>query len=138
VNPFDLGPETSGETHNYPELQIMLYGQWVVYFYAVWDEYIRHRLAAAHGCNADQIKIEFFGDLRNVRRDVIHKQGIAVYSPNNKVLQWFSAAQPLRITTEQIFELFDLFPRDELRAAPNVDDYKSGAPKPDKPQNNSA
>jgi hypothetical protein len=116
MNPFDLGPDTSTTTTNYPELQIMLYGQWVVYFYTIWDEYFRHVFADACGCNADDIKIDFFGDLRNMRRDIIHKQGVAFYSPKNRIMQWFAANGPLRITAQQTFQMFELFPTSELRS----------------------
>ncbi|OLT35036.1 hypothetical protein BJF84_15960 [Rhodococcus sp. CUA-806] len=68
----------------YPELQSMVYGQWFTHIFAVWEERYRGRLALAHGLAPDgdrwrrtDLLIPLFGDIRTIRNDFVHNQGVA-------------------------------------------------------------
>ncbi|MEV6340285.1 hypothetical protein AB0M12_36855 [Nocardia vinacea] len=109
----------------YPTLQYMLYSQWFTYIHALWDEQYRARIATAHGDAPDgkpwiksDIRIELFGDIRNIRNDVVHKRGVAHDSVKNTHLRWFEEDQNLHATTEQMLSLVMAFPRTELLAEP--------------------
>ncbi|MDV6284996.1 hypothetical protein [Rhodococcus jostii] len=116
------------ESERYPELQIVLYGQWFTYFHAIWDEQIRKKLAAAHGCKASDILIPFFGDVRLVRNDFVHKKGIADKSAETEVLEdWFTRGRPMEISPERMLSLISLFPRDQLRNKPQPQERKRQA-----------
>lgn len=50
----------------------------LVMLYEYWDTEYRYRIAKALGFQrADQLKIPLFGDLRRLRNDILHRQGIA-------------------------------------------------------------
>ena len=81
----------------YPQIQHMLYSQWFTYMYALWEEQYRLRLAKAHGTDDAgvpwtrfDISQDLFGDIRNIRNDVVHKHGIVDASASNTLLTWFS------------------------------------------------
>ena len=62
---------------------------------------------------------EFFGDIRLIRNDFVHRKGIADEAVKAKLLKWgFVKGKPLDITTEQMLSLVDLFPRDALTVKP--------------------
>ncbi len=109
----------------YPEVQYMLYSQWFTYIYALWEESYRRRLATAHGSDSDgvpwtrfDIRSPLFGDIRNIRNDVVHKHGVVDASAGNGLIKWFTDGQKIEISLEQMTSLVSLFPRQELLAAP--------------------
>ena len=109
----------------YPDVQYMLYSQWFTYIYALWEESYRRRLAAAHGSDNDgapwtrfDIRSALFGDIRNIRNDVVHKHGVVDASAGNVLLTWFADGQKIQISVEQMMSLISLFPRQELLAKP--------------------
>lgn len=109
----------------YPELQSMVYGQWFTHIFAVWEERYRGRLALAHGLAPDgdrwrrtDLLIPLFGDIRTIRNDFVHNQGVADESTRNTILAWGSDDKPLEITVPQMQSLVELFPRAELLATP--------------------
>lgn len=109
----------------YPDVQYMLYSQWFTYMYALWEESYRRRLATAHGSDSDgapwtrfDIQSPLFGDIRNIRNDVVHKHGVVDASAGNGLLKWFTDGQKIEISLEQMMSLVGLFPRQELLAVP--------------------
>ncbi|MGA5538617.1 hypothetical protein [Mycolicibacterium nivoides] len=109
----------------YPDVQYMLYSQWFTFIYALWEESYRRRLAAAHGSDSDgapwtrfDIRSPLFGDIRNIRNDVVHKHGVVDASSANGLLTWFTDGQKIEISVEQMLSLVSLFPRQELLATP--------------------
>lgn len=113
----DIGP--------YPEVQSMVYGQWFTHIFAVWEERYRGRLALAHGRAPDgerwrrtDLLIPLFGDIRTLRNDFVHNQGVADESPRNALLKWGVQDRPIEISVEQMGTLIELFPRAELLAPP--------------------
>lgn len=62
----------------------------VVFLYQSWDEKYRAMIGAELGFSKkDKLNSDIFGDLRNIRRDIIHKNSVANYSLENKVFTWF-------------------------------------------------
>jgi len=51
--------------------------QWIVTVYTGWDAEFRGRLAAVHEVDKEQIRADFFGDLRHLRNDIVHHRGLA-------------------------------------------------------------
>jgi hypothetical protein len=109
----------------FSKVQQLLYGQWFAYMHALWDEHYRGRIAAAHGdapdgqpWNKRDISIPLFGDIRLVRNDFIHKNGIADEAAETVVIQWFTEGQPAAITPEQMLSLLDMLPMEQLRQPP--------------------
>ena len=109
----------------YPQIQYMLYSQWFTYMYALWEEQYRIRLAKAHGADDEgspwtrfDISQELFGDIRNIRNDVVHKHGVVDASASNTLLTWFEEGKKLHIATEQMLSMVTLFPRDQLSTTP--------------------
>ena len=109
----------------YPQVQYMLYSQWFTYMYALWEEQYRIRLANARGADEEgdpwtrfDISHQLFGDIRNIRNDVVHKHGIVSASADNTLLAWFTDGSRIEITTEQMLSLVTLFPRDGLLKVP--------------------
>jgi hypothetical protein len=109
----------------YPQVQYMLYSQWFTYMYAVWEEQYRIRLATAYGADEKgspwtrfDISHQLFGDIRNIRNDVIHKHGIVAASADNTLLTWFTDGHRIEISTEQMMSLVTAFPREDLLQKP--------------------
>ena len=111
---------------NYPELQSILYAQWFAYMHAIWDEQFRERIAAFFSTpeqplEKNDVANDFFGDIRRIRNDFVHRKGIADEAVKAKSLDWgFARGEPLDITTEQMLSLIDLFPRDVLVVKPTA------------------
>jgi len=110
----------------YPRIQYMLYSQWFTHMYALWEEQYRLRLATAHGADDEgkpwtrfDIRHQLFGDIRNVRNDVVHNNGIVFASTDNALLTWFSDGSRIEIPTEKMLSLIGLFPRDDLLKEPS-------------------
>jgi hypothetical protein len=92
----------------------MLYSQWFTYIYALCEESYRRRLATAHGSDGDgapwtrfDIRSPLFGDIRNIRNDVVHKHGVVDASAGNLLLDWFAEGQKIEIALEQMMSLSD-------------------------------
>ncbi|MBD0861329.1 hypothetical protein IA539_08895 [Gordonia sp. zg691] len=114
-------------TDAYPEAAAIQYAQWFTYIHAIWDEQFRDRFARFHsrGLPPDEalsksdIAIDFFGDIRLIRNDFVHHYGEANNSTDLKSIPWkFTAGEPLNISMEQMVDLIDLFPREELAKMP--------------------
>ena len=110
---------------HHPEIQAVVYAQWFTYAFAIWEEQYRGRLARYWDTHTDakirrsDILVDYFGDIRLIRNDVVHNKGICDESANPVVLQWnFIKEQSIEISAEQMICLIDLFPYDELRTPP--------------------
>ncbi|MGV0646767.1 hypothetical protein ABQE44_25640 [Mycolicibacterium sp. XJ2546] len=121
---FFIAGATSTNVERYPELQSIVYSQWFAYMHAIWDEQFRERIAEFYS-SADEplekndVLVDFFGDLRRIRNDFVHRKGIADEVIKVKMLKWgFVQGRPLEITTEQMLSLVDLFPRHVLMVKP--------------------
>ncbi|MCW2811536.1 MAG: hypothetical protein JWP61_1994, partial [Friedmanniella sp.] len=78
------------------EFEVRLGQQWIVSFYAQWDEIFRPRLAAVRGVPVPEIKVPLLGDLRRLRHDIVHNKGVASPQWTGKcavLTKWFSAEE---------------------------------------------
>jgi hypothetical protein len=89
------------------------------------EEQFRARLAKYWDSQTDEkirrsdILVDYFGDIRLIRNDVVHNKGICAESSHTVVLQWgFVEGPPIEISAEQMISLIDLFPCGELRSPP--------------------
>jgi hypothetical protein len=120
---FIAGASVSNVDH-YPELQSIVYSQWFAYMHAIWDEQFRDRIAAFYSTpeqplERNDVTNDFFGDIRLIRNDYVHRKGIADEATKVKLLKLTcTKGEPLDITTEQMLSLVGLFPRDALMVKP--------------------
>ena len=109
-----------------PNFSSIVYSQWFAYMHAIWDEQFRQRIAAFFSTpeqplEKNDVVNDFFGDIRLIRNDFVHRKGIADEATKAKRLNWgFVKDKPLDITTEQMLSLADLFPRDALMVKPTA------------------
>lgn len=96
--------------------------QWVVAFFAEWEESYRRRLGVAHGCDHNLILAPLLGDLRNLRNDVVHHRAIASAKNTGRcaVLTWFKTGDPIALTREHFAQIVRDFPWEQLRVAPGA------------------
>jgi hypothetical protein len=85
-----------------------------------WSTRKRYRpaLATELGCSEDDIRIDYFGDLRNMRQDYVHNRGLCRTSARNKVLKWFTKGHVMIPTPANYLELLTAFPAEQLRIKP--------------------
>lgn len=121
---FVAGASQQSVEHH-PEIQAVVYAQWFAYAFAIWEEQFRGRLSKYWDSQTDEkirrsdILVDYFGDIRLIRNDVVHNKGICEESANTVVLRWgFVEGQPIEITAAQMISLVDLFPYTELRTPP--------------------
>lgn len=97
--------------------------QWLVSFYALWDEEYRPRLAAAHGVAPDLVRADLLGDLRLLRNDVVHHREVASTGNTGrcKLLgHWFRIGDRMILKNAHVEEFVQRFPWEKLRVAPAV------------------
>lgn len=76
--------------------------------YAMWDESFRHRIAAAYGCEPEEVFCPLMGDLRKIRHCIIHHKSIVHEKGIQfEYLDWKLASGPLSITYEMFREFND-------------------------------
>lgn len=121
---FVAGASQQSVEHH-PEIQAVVYAQWFAYAFAIWEEQFRGRLAKYWDSQTDEkirrsdILVDYFGDIRLIRNDVVHNKGICDESADTVVLRWgFVEGQSIEISAVQMISLIDLFPYAELRTAP--------------------
>ncbi|WP_280331072.1 hypothetical protein [Nocardia wallacei] len=127
ITPFNLGAAMkemrSGGTP--PPIYRMAYTQWFTTIHAAWEDIYRPRLAAAYGVDPDgkpweknDIRSEFFNEVRQIRHDIAHKRGICVESADNEIINWVVPGEKIAPTPRQMLDLLDVFPEAELRCPP--------------------
>ncbi|MGW4339244.1 hypothetical protein ACWEK5_41600 [Rhodococcus koreensis] len=108
-----------------PALYRMVYGQWFTYIHATWEDVYRDRLAAAHGPDdqgnpwqRNDIKSQFFNEIRLIRHDIAHHAGICEDAAENELIRWAEPGEPIAATPQQMLTLLDSFPFNDLRKEP--------------------
>lgn len=48
----------------------------IVFMFAYWDEEIRPKIAAVRGVKSDDVKLDELGDLRILRKNIVHNRGL--------------------------------------------------------------
>jgi len=94
-----VGPESQAFTR--------LVQDWVVAAFTRWDVTHRPALAALLGATPNY---DLFGDLRLLRNDIVHHNGIATSGNSGRcvLLKWFAEGEAMRMTLELLAQLLDL------------------------------
>ncbi len=71
----------------------------VVFIFATWDEETRPRIARIRGVEPNTIKIDEMGDLRTLRKAIIHNGGVVTASEHARLKVIADLAQPGRPLT---------------------------------------
>jgi hypothetical protein len=84
---------------------------WVSHVYATWEHGFRPRLAKAQGLQTDELQERVMGDLRRIRHDVLHHQGVATaqWSGRCQRLRWFGAGDEIFVSERMVYEFMDQF-----------------------------
>lgn len=76
----------------------------MVLIYQYWEEHYRELIAKEYGFSKNDLKIDIFGDLRNLRNSIIHHKGIEI-DGKYKILKWFKKDKEIKIDKEQFEEI---------------------------------
>jgi hypothetical protein len=93
-----------------PGIMKQFAAQLIVTFYTEWEEYYRPALAKALGCEPETLRLDYFGDIRNMRQDYVHMRGFCRNSVKNKILKWFTKRQAMIPTPENLPRTADHIP----------------------------
>lgn len=75
--------------------------------------------AEAEMLSKNDVRVEFFNDIRKIRNDFVHHQGIVKNAAKLKFFDWeFKEGDSLAITMDQMIEMMDSFPREQLAVRP--------------------
>jgi hypothetical protein len=81
----------------------------IVFIFAYWDEEIRPRIAKIRGVKSDDVKIDALGDLRLLRRSIIHNGGVISAADHAKLKVMAALCVPgatLTLTHDQMHKVF--------------------------------
>lgn len=106
------------DPNDQPSIMKQFAAQLIVTFYTEWEEHYRPALANALGCEPEAIRLNYFGDIRNMRQDYVHTRGFCKNSAKNKLLKWFIKGQAMIPTPANYLELLTAFPSEELKVKP--------------------
>jgi hypothetical protein len=103
----------------------------VVFIFATWDEETRPRIARIRGVEPNAIKIDEMGDLRTLRRAIIHNGGVVTASEHAKLKVMSDLSQPdtkLTFSHDQMHSLFVHVKRSIARLIQEHTGHLPGAP----------
>jgi hypothetical protein len=101
----DLIARNSVQGANWTFLALMC----VVAIYQVWDDQYRAEIAVCLGVDKSAIKADIFGELRHLRRSIIHRRGLAVDEvANAKLTRAFPPGARLVLEPQDIHDIVDL------------------------------
>lgn len=75
----------------------------VVLIYQYWEDHYRALIAEERGLAKDALKVDIFGDLKNLRNSIIHHKEIET-DGKYRILKWFNKGDEIKISKEQ-FEI---------------------------------
>src|SRR6202035_932977 len=81
----------------------------IVFLFAYWDEEIRPRIASIRGVKTDDVKVDALGDLRLLRKSIIHNGGIVSATDHKKLKVMAALCTPdvaLTLTHDQMHKVF--------------------------------
>ncbi len=81
----------------------------IVGIYQVWDEHFRVQIAAALGVTAHDLKADIFGEVRELRRCIIHRRGYASARVASAVLtRPFADGAPIMLVPQDLHDIVDM------------------------------
>jgi hypothetical protein len=105
------------------QVETRLGHQWIVFLYELWENSYRPRLAAAHARDAGDEKYDLLGDLRRMRNDVVHHQGVATADNTGRCVllpHWFKAGEAIRLEGRHFDEFVRMIPWADLASGVNT------------------
>ncbi len=81
----------------------------IVFVFAYWDEEMRPQIARVRGVPTNDVQIEAFGDLRVIRKAIIHNSGViseAEYRKLGKMTGLFRPNEPVSLSHDEMHRLF--------------------------------
>jgi hypothetical protein len=81
----------------------------IVFLFAHWDEKVRPEIARIRGIEPNEIKIDALGDLRILRKSIIHNDGVVSATDYNKIKKMsdlFSPNAKINLDHDQMHLLF--------------------------------
>lgn len=83
--------------------RLMLGNMTVVLIYTLWEKESRRAIEISMGLDKDQLKHPVMGDLRRLRRSVVHRRGLAADDIGKcEVFKWFAAGEEVRLDSDKI------------------------------------
>jgi len=80
----------------------------LVIIYQYWEDHYRKAIAESLSCSPDSIKVPVFGDLRRLRRSIIHHRGIATSDMERcEVFRWFQPGKEIFLDLDKFEEILD-------------------------------
>ena len=81
----------------------------VVFTFAYWDEEVRPAIARIRGVEPNAIKLDAFGDLRSLRKAIIHNGGVITAADHAKLRVLNEVAQPGAVLTPSHEDMHRIF-----------------------------
>ena len=80
----------------------------VIAIYQYWEDNFRGTIAESLGRTKDELQSSIFGDIRHLRRSIIHNGGYALQElENSEVLRWFQKGEHIYIDNEKFRQLVE-------------------------------
>ena len=81
----------------------------LVSIYQFWNDHYRKKIAKCLGYKTNQLQVNLFGDLKNIRDSIIHNNGLAINRvKNNAVITAFSPNQLIMVSKKYFEHIVDL------------------------------
>jgi hypothetical protein len=81
----------------------------IVFVFARWDEEVRPRIAAIRGVPANEVKLDAFGDLRTLRRTIVHGAGMLTEKEHSKLATMQALFRPGDVISPSHDEMHRIF-----------------------------
>lgn len=81
----------------------------IVFLFTYWEDEIRPQIARVRGVEKDEVMVDALGDLRIVRRSIIHNKGTisaANHAKLKKMAELFKPAEKIALSHDQMHKLF--------------------------------
>lgn len=106
----------------------------IVFLFAFWDEEIRPQIARVRGVKPNDVKIDALGDLRILRKNIIHNGGILPENEHGKLKVMKGVCKPntrLTFTHDQMHKIFVFVKQAIGRLSLEYTGHLPGAPDPE-------
>lgn len=100
----------------------------LVFVFAYWDEEIRPKIAAIRGLKANDVQVNALGDLRVLRKAIIHNSGILTVAEHAKLKVLHDVCQPNVKITPTHDEMHRIFVAIKQAIAELILHYTGGLP----------
>jgi len=93
----------------------------LVSIYQYWEDHFRKRIASAINKKKNQIVLPIMGDIRNIRRSILHNDGKAILEvENNKIINCFKNGDEIIFSAEQLDMIIDHVKQDLTRIGKGI------------------